>query len=73
MAQIHRDSKGREMKISIDPKKCTGCGDCVLICPEDVLEINEGLDKCNVVNMDACTGCQACEVSCETNAISIEL
>jgi len=28
-----------EMEIVIDPKKCNGCGACVLICPEKIIEV----------------------------------
>ena len=57
------------MKITI-LDECIGCGDCVSICPEGVLEIED--EKSVVVNLDACTACKACTVSCEYDAIIVE-
>ena len=36
----YKDGSG-EYFISIDTDKCNGCGDCVPVCPEKVLEIRE--------------------------------
>ncbi len=36
----YKDGSG-EFFISIDTDKCNGCGDCVPVCPEGVLEIRE--------------------------------
>ena len=59
-----------EMEIIIDKEECIGCGTCVDMCPEDVLEIDED-EKAYVANKDDCTECKACEVNCEYDAISV--
>lgn len=49
-------------KLFIDPEKCTGCGECVKICPKEVLEIKEGRA---VVNKELeCTICGDCARTC---------
>jgi heterodisulfide reductase subunit A-like polyferredoxin len=68
----------------IDPKKCTGCGDCGRNCPvAAVNEINKGLDDrratyieyaqavplAYAIDPDACIGCGLCEKVCLAKAI----
>ncbi len=36
----YKDGSG-EFFISIDTDKCTGCGDCIPVCPPKVLEMSE--------------------------------
>jgi ferredoxin len=36
----YKDGSG-EFFISIDTDKCNGCGDCIPVCPANVLEIRE--------------------------------
>ena len=33
-----------EKKATIDPQKCVGCGECILICPNGLIDINWGDD-----------------------------
>jgi len=56
------------MGIQIDLDKCTGCGDCVPICPFGLLEIVG--DKVQL--KEGCTLCGACQEACSHEAISIE-
>lgn len=55
--------------VKIDLDKCKGCGECVDICPNEVLELAD--DKANVVNMDECAGCESCVEVCEEAAITV--
>lgn len=55
----------------IDNKKCTGCGECVEICPMSVFEISNS-KKSVAKKPAACIGCRACEVQCPKGAIKIE-
>jgi electron transfer flavoprotein alpha subunit len=55
------------MSISLDLEKCTGCGDCVTLCPFNLIEIIN--DKANI--SEGCTLCGACEDICESQAITI--
>jgi len=55
--------------IEIDEDKCTGCGQCVVNCPEGALEIVEG--KARVVNEHFCDGLGACIGECPEDALHI--
>ena len=56
------------MGIKIDLLKCTGCGDCVYLCPVGVLAIEDM--KCQVA--EGCTSCGACVDACSFKAIKLE-
>jgi electron transfer flavoprotein alpha subunit len=56
------------MGIQIDLKKCTGCGNCVPVCPFGLLEIVG--DKVHL--KEGCTLCGACQETCAFEAIVIE-
>jgi Na+-translocating ferredoxin:NAD+ oxidoreductase subunit B len=69
-------------------EKCTGCNECVKICPKDIIELrNKGKKGRRIfvscINVDkggmakkncavACTGCTKCEKECKFDAIKIE-
>ena len=57
-------------QITVDPEKCTGCGECVDICPVDVYELQDG--KSVPVNADECVGCESCVEVCEQEAITVK-
>lgn len=48
---------------------CIGCGECIAICPTQVLAQVEG--KARLVYPDLCTYCSACELICPVNAIEL--
>ena len=48
------------------PDACTGCEDCVEICPENAITMKDNLP---VINDIMCSGCGACIPSCEVNAL----
>ena len=54
----------------VDIEKCTGCGSCVSVCPEQVFELKDG--KSEVVYPEKCIDCKACENSCPEQAIVVE-
>ncbi len=54
----------------VDQDKCTGCEECVDICPVEVFEMVEG--KSSPVNAEECMGCESCVESCEEEAITVE-
>ena len=52
--------------IKVDVDKCTGCGDCVDICPIKALEIKNS----KVIVSDDCIDCGACVGQCPVEALS---
>ncbi len=55
----------------IDEEECTGCGLCVDVCEQDVLELGED-DVCKIIDIEKCIGCGDCAEECPTEAISME-
>ena len=53
----------------IDHTRCTGCGSCVLLCPEDALALQDG--RAVLVDPQACSYCIACEDICPADAIAL--
>ena len=53
----------------IDPNRCEGCGDCVQVCPRDVLRLVNGLAA--LAYPERCNYCGDCEEHCPTEAISL--
>jgi len=56
--------------IKIDEALCDGCGNCVLACPENAIEIVGG--KAKVVRESLCDGLGACIGDCPAGALSLE-
>jgi ferredoxin len=52
-----------------DEESCTGCGDCVEICPVDALTLEDGLSR---VDEDWCIGCGVCVLQCDTGAAKLK-
>jgi electron transfer flavoprotein alpha subunit len=55
------------MSVILDLEKCTGCGQCLEVCPFDALEL--AADK--VALKEGCTLCGACVEVCEFGALSL--
>lgn len=56
--------------ITIDEKRCTGCGDCIPSCPEGALQVIDG--KARLVSDLFCDGLGACLGHCPTGAMRVE-
>ncbi|MEI7695047.1 MAG: 4Fe-4S dicluster domain-containing protein [Chlorobium sp.] len=56
--------------ITIDEKRCTGCGDCIPGCPEGALQVIDG--KARLISDLFCDGLGACLGHCPTGAMQIE-
>ncbi|NTW57474.1 MAG: 4Fe-4S binding protein [Chlorobiaceae bacterium] len=55
--------------ITIDEKKCTGCGDCIPACPEGALQVIDG--KARLISDLFCDGLGACIGHCPTGAMKV--
>lgn len=53
----------------INRDKCTGCGDCIAVCPTSALGEVDG--KAVVIHPDLCTYCTVCEDVCPASAIEL--
>jgi len=49
-----------------DPEACNGCEECVEVCPENAITMNDGKP---VINDVMCSGCGACIPACPENAL----
>jgi polyferredoxin len=58
-------------RLSINPRRCTGCGQCEKICPSFALERTKGEDKIQLNRF--CTFCARCLPVCPQGAISYTL
>lgn len=61
-------------EIHIIKNRCKGCGICIEICQNKILEISEETNKYGyhpptVKNQDECTNCGLCEMFCPDFAI----
>jgi NAD-dependent dihydropyrimidine dehydrogenase PreA subunit len=52
----------------VDADECIGCGICVDACPQEVLEVVDGV--ATSVNEDACIACGDCLEECPMGAIT---
>ena len=53
--------------------KCTGCGTCVMFCPEGAITIKDVKGKKRaVIDYDYCKGCLVCIEVCPQKAITAE-
>jgi len=53
----------------LDETRCTGCGDCVLICPTDCLEMAGQLPW--LPRPVDCISCGLCAIVCPVDAIQM--
>ncbi|NPA24546.1 MAG: 4Fe-4S dicluster domain-containing protein [Deltaproteobacteria bacterium] len=63
-------------KVEIEIERCKGCGLCVEVCPEQVLEIGReinlsGYQYVTVVQAEACIGCCRCAEMCPDTALAV--
>ena len=54
-------------EIIIDTYLCSGCETCILVCPFDAIEKDDGGKA--LVNALLCKGCGACVAACRAGAI----
>ncbi|HDL08395.1 MAG TPA: 4Fe-4S dicluster domain-containing protein [Desulfobacteraceae bacterium] len=65
--RISELESGRKAAAFIQTDKCTACGICANVCPNNAISI----DKYAVVNPKLCTACAVCVSECPNGAITI--
>lgn len=55
--------------ITVRLESCTGCGDCVEVCPVLILEIEPVSRKVRITSPENCINCHACISQCPTEAL----
>ena len=55
--------------LELDREKCVGCGICLMVCPHEVLRMNNGY--VGIENRDLCMECGACALNCPTEAVTV--
>lgn len=58
----------KKMIAIVDKVRCSGCGDCMMVCPVDAITMALGKAE---VDPDECIGCGACVDECRRGAISM--
>lgn len=59
--------------IYIDSERCTGCGDCVEVCPDGAIWLAEDITRRYAeIDQSLCRACQACIEVCPEGAIRVE-
>jgi NADH-quinone oxidoreductase subunit F len=56
------------MRYVIDPALCIGCGECIDVCPEDIIEGKEGF--IHMIDERCCKKCGKCEEVCTARAVA---
>ena len=58
-------------QITIDSRKCVGCGICEVLCPYRAIEIDKE-DEVAKINAALCKGCGTCCAACPSGALELK-
>jgi len=56
--------------LALDQEKCVGCGTRTVVCPHEVILLDNG--KARIEHRDACMECGACAQNCPNAALSVD-
>ncbi len=59
------------VSLYLDKEKCVGCGMCIIVCPHDVLAMNNRRHA-KIKKRDACMECGACARNCPADAVTVQ-
>ncbi|MDE6132962.1 MAG: 4Fe-4S binding protein [Oscillospiraceae bacterium] len=66
---VTKNSGWRSVRPVADKKKCVGCMQCYLYCPDGVISMKNGKAE---IDYDFCKGCGICSKICKPKAIEME-
>lgn len=52
-------------------ERCNGCNECVVVCPDHVLDKGQGGQPPIIARLDQCQTCFLCELYCREDAIYV--
>ena len=55
----------------LDEERCTGCGVCFAICPQDVFRLDHQTRKAVIKYPADCVACWSCEMFCPAHCIKV--
>jgi ferredoxin len=58
-----------DVTLRFDVSRCTGCQQCVLVCPHGVFAMDG--NRAALVDRGACMECGACRLNCDFDAIEV--
>lgn len=56
--------------LELNEELCVGCAMCTIVCPHEVLVVENG--RAEIADRDSCMECGACAQNCPTGALSVE-
>lgn len=56
-----------DLWILVDRNRCSGCGECVSACSEEILALKDG--KAVLTDSELCDGSGACRAACPADAL----
>jgi NAD-dependent dihydropyrimidine dehydrogenase PreA subunit len=59
------------MITEINKAKCNGCGECLDLCPMDVIRLDANTKRAYICYPEDCITCYICELNCSCGAIYV--
>lgn len=56
---------------SIDAEACVACGNCIMVCPNDIIREAPETKKACIAYQEDCTACRLCAAHCPWGAIVV--
>ena len=69
--QSVRYERSNKMAIKVIDEKCTGCEECVTVCPCDVFRMDDETGLATVKYIDDCQLCNLCVYYCQFDALEL--